>query len=62
MLQYERSGICNNHIYLTKKVTVQEGAPGGRRFSTGLCDACGRMINPSHLVIKQVCNCKYDLN
>jgi hypothetical protein len=39
MLQYERSGICNNHVYLTKKVTVQEGSPGVRRLSLGLWDA-----------------------
>jgi hypothetical protein len=32
MLQYEQSGICNNHIYLTKKVTVQEVAPGIEDF------------------------------
>ena len=62
MLQYERSGICNNHIYLTKKVTVQEGAPGVEDFQQDYSMLGGRMINPSHLVIKQVCNCKYDLN
>ena len=39
MLQYERSGICNNHIYLTKKVTVQEGALGREDFQQGLSDA-----------------------
>jgi hypothetical protein len=32
MLQYERSGICNTHIYLSKKATVQEVAPGIEDF------------------------------
>jgi hypothetical protein len=62
MLQYERSGICNNHIYLTRKLRYKKDLLGAEDFQQDYGMLGGRMINPSHLVIKQVCNCKYDLN